>query len=77
MLEEAGASDGVYLEKLQNIFSGSLYVGVPYEPTHILGNVYLGTQANAENLDTLKRFKIKYVLNCAGMIYTNILFCVL
>lgn len=59
--------DSVYVEKLRNIFSGSMYVGVPYEPTMITGLVYLGTQANAENLDCLKRLKIKHVLNCAGL----------
>jgi len=67
MLEEAGEPDSLYLEKLQDIFCSTSYSGVPYEPTMIHGLVYLGTQANAENLDSLRRHKIKHVLNCAGV----------
>lgn len=59
--------DEYYLEKMQRILSGPPYLGVPFDPTPVLPNVYLGSQANAENLDCIKRMKFKYVLNVAGL----------
>ena len=60
--------DETYLNKMQNLFSTSMYYGVPPTPTMIAPNVFLGTQSNGENLDILKRMKITHVLNCAGKI---------
>lgn len=66
-LMETGESDEYYVNKMQDLFSTSLYYGVPPTPTMIAPNVFLGTQANGENLDLLKRMKITHVLYCAGL----------
>ena len=59
--------DEVYIRKMENILSGTQFIGVPDQPTHIFHNVYLGTQAQAENLDLLRRLRIKFIFNCAGV----------
>jgi protein tyrosine/serine phosphatase len=33
------------------------------EPNHIIDNIYLGNGNNAANLNTLKKFNIKYIIN--------------
>ena len=65
------ASDGedeidMFTQKMEDLLSSSQYIGVPPDPTNVLGHVYIGTQANAENFDLLKRWRITHVLNCAG-----------
>ena len=36
------------------------------EPSAVVGCVYLGTSANAENIALIKSLGINYILNCAG-----------
>lgn len=71
VLNPDNISDEVYLKKMENILAGTQFIGVPPEPTLIFNNVYLGTQVQAENLDLLRRLKIKFVFNCAGLPESN------
>lgn len=59
--------DEVYVDKLEDILTGTNFYGVTPSPTAIANDVYLGTQANAESPELLKRLKIKHVLNCGGL----------
>ncbi len=58
--------DSVYVERMIRILSAAPCLGVPPDPSNILGHLYLGTSANAENLAQLKANRITYLLNCAG-----------
>jgi len=57
----------VYFEKLHKILTGPPFIGVPPEPSAFLDLVYVGTIAQSENLELLKRLKFTHVLNCAGL----------
>ena len=52
---------------MEGLLSSTMYIGVPMDPTNVYGHIYIGTQANAENFDLLRRLKITHVLNCAGL----------
>jgi len=58
--------DDVYVDKMENILSAH-GIGVPPEPSCISKNVFVGTSAQMENLDLLKRLKITHILNVAGL----------
>ena len=55
-----------YFDRLHDILTGPPFIGVPPEPTAFVDLVYVGTIAQSENLELLKRLKFTHVLNCAG-----------
>lgn len=64
--------DSVYVEKLHAILGPEFpAVSVPHEPTALIGLIYLGTSANADNKKMLKSLGIRHLLNCAGTTITN------
>ena len=64
--------DSVYVEKLQAILGPEFpAVPIPMEPTPLIGVIYMGTSANAENKKLLKSLGIRHLLNCAGTTITN------
>jgi hypothetical protein len=64
--------DNVYVEKLQAILGPEFpAVPVPLEPTPLIGVIYLGTSANADNKKLLKSLGIRHLLNCAGTTITD------
>lgn len=64
--DEEYADNDFYFQKLHKVLTGPPFIGVPPEPTPVIENVFVGTIAQSENLDLLKRMRITYVLNCAG-----------
>jgi len=56
-----------YLKEMRKILEAYPRYGTPPEPTLIVENLYLGTTSNADNLALLRRHKIKFLLNCAGI----------
>ncbi len=60
------ADDDTYVDKMQKILSAYPCVGVPREPSNIIATIFLGTQADAENIPLLKSYRINYILNCDG-----------
>ena len=65
-MPEEEINDEVYLRKMEDILGAPPCIGVPPDPSLVVNNVYVGTQANAENIKLLQRMKITHVLNCAG-----------
>lgn len=57
--------EDVYVDKMQKILSAYPCIGVPREPTLIMGCVYVGSTANSENIPLLKSLGITHILNCA------------
>jgi len=63
----AVSCDDVYYELMHAILIGDpLRGGVVSEPTQLLSHVYIGSQANAEQLRLLRHIGVTHVLNCAG-----------
>jgi len=62
-------TDDIYVEKMENICCGRAggYLGAPPDPSCIGKNVFLGTNANARNLQLLQKMRITHVLNVAGI----------
>jgi len=60
------ASDEAYAEAMHAILSSEPCRGLVTEPTRLLTHVFIGSQANAEDLTTMRRLGISHVLNCAG-----------
>jgi len=69
--EPIGKSDDEYAQKMEKILSAYPTVGVPRDPSMIATNVYIGTNANAENTKLLSSLGIKYLLNCDGGSYVR------
>jgi len=61
-------TDELYMDKMENLCCGrgGGYLGVPPDPSCIGNGVFLGTTANAQNIDLVKRGKYTHILNVAG-----------
>jgi len=59
-------SDEAYAEAMHAILSSEPCRGLVIEPTRLLAHIFIGSQANAEDLTTMRRLGISHVLNCAG-----------
>ena len=59
-------SDEAYAEAMHAILSSEPCRGLVTEPTRLLTHVFIGSQANAEDLTNMRRLGISHVLNCAG-----------
>jgi len=66
-----GSSDDEYAQRMEKILSAYPTIGVPREPSMIATNVYIGTNANAENTKLLRSLGIKYLLNVDGGSYVR------
>ena len=69
--EPDNKSDDEYAQRMEKILSAYPTIGVPRDPTMIMNNVYIGTNANAENSKLLKSLGIRYLLNMDGGSYVR------
>lgn len=54
-----------YLDKLQKIFSAPPVLGTPPHPSRVTTGVFVGSTADAENVDQLRRHGISHVVYCS------------
>ena len=58
--------DAVYLKLMADILDAYPMHGPPREPIQLCTHVYIGSQRDADDIDSLKRLGVTHVLNCAG-----------